>query len=151
MTARFVACSACRRHVKEGDVACPFCGAGAPSVGPLPRLAGVRMTRAAMIAAGTAGTVAAILDCGQSSSGNPSAFYGVPCTGGECIPGDQDAAPPLYDGGSGAVFYGVVCTGDACAVGGGEDSGGVDASAGDASDAATDDAPTMDATDAHED
>jgi len=121
MTARFVACSACRRHVKEGDVACPFCGAGAPSVGPLPRLAGVRMTRAAMIAAGTAGTVAAILDCGQSSSGNPSAFYGVPCTG------------------------------DACAVGGGEDSGGVDASAGDASDAATDDAPTMDATDAHED
>jgi len=144
MTARFIACAACGRHVKEGDVACPFCGAGAPSVEPLPRLAGIRMTRAAMIAAGTAGTVAAILDCGQSQ---PTAFYGVACTGSECIPGDQDAAPPLYDGGSGAVFYGLVCTGDAC-LGSDEDAQSADAGAGDASDAASD--AQTDAADASE-
>ncbi|MGO8994285.1 MAG: hypothetical protein ACLQVI_13230 [Polyangiaceae bacterium] len=134
MTARFVACLACGRHVKEGDVACPFCGADAPSVGPLPRLAGGRMTRAAMIAAGTAGTVAGIFDCGQTSS--PTAFYGVPCTGNECIPSDQDSAPPLVYDGSSAVFYGVACTGDACSPGIDEDSGRADASEGDATDAA---------------
>ena len=142
MTARFVACAACGRHVKEGDVACPFCGAGAPHVGPLPRLTGVRMTRAAMIAAGTAGSVAAILDCGQTSSS--TAFYGVACTGSECIPGSEDAAPVLYDGGSGAVFYGVACTGDACAHLD-ADAGSMDASAGDASDATV---PQKDAGDA---
>jgi hypothetical protein len=131
MTTRFVACVACGRHVKEGEDACPFCGAGAPQVGPLPRLAGVRMTRAAMFAAGTAG-VAALLDCGSTSA---TAFYGVACTGGECIPGDQDAAPVLFDGGSSVNFYGVPCTGDACP---GEDAGSKDASGNgdDASDAA---------------
>jgi hypothetical protein len=83
------------------------------------------MTRAAMIAAGTAGTVAALVDCGQTTApgSSVSAFYGVACTGSECIPGDYDAAPPLYDGGSGAVFYGVVCTGDACLPRGDEDAG----------------------------
>jgi hypothetical protein len=89
MTARFVACVACGRHVKEGDVACPFCGTDAPHVEPLPRQAGVRMTRAAMIAAGTAGALATIIDCGQSQ---PVPFYGVVCTGSECIPGGEDAA-----------------------------------------------------------
>jgi len=116
-------------------------------VGPLPRLAGVRMTRAAMIAAGTAGTVAAILDCGQTT-GQTSVFYGVACTGSECIPGDQDAAPVLYDGGSSAVFYGIACTGDACP-GIDEDAGNGDAGAGDASDAAKD--AQTDAADASED
>jgi hypothetical protein len=144
MSARFVACAACSRHVKEGDAVCPFCGAAAPRVGPLPRLVGVRMTRAAMIAAGTAGTVAAILDCGQTS-GTSTAFYGVACTGSECLPGDQDAAPVLYDGGSSAVFYGVACTGDACP-GIEEDAGG---GATDAAKDATTDAP-MDAEDAGE-
>ena len=139
MTARFVACVACSRHVKEGDIACPFCGANAPRLEPLPRLAVVRMTRAAMIAAGTAGTVAALLDCGPTS-GQTAVFYGVACTGSECIPGERDAAPGPYDSGSGAVFYGVVCTGDACP-GTEVDAGGVDASEGDAADAVTDAPP----------
>jgi hypothetical protein len=78
-----------------------------------------------MIAAGTAGTVAAVLDCGQSSS-STTIFYGVACTGSECVPGGEDAAAALndggssedaaylYDGGSSVNFYGVPCTGDAC-------------------------------------
>jgi hypothetical protein len=89
MTARFVACGGCGRHVKDGDVACPFCGAAGPTLPPLPRLGGARMTRAAMIAAGTAGTMAALIDCGQSTQ--PVAFYGVPCTGDTCGVVEQDA------------------------------------------------------------
>jgi hypothetical protein len=114
MKVRLIACVGCQRHVKEDDAACPFCGAATPVAGPLPPALGVRMTRAMMMAAGTAGTVAAILDCGQTSGGT-AVFYGGACTGGECIPGgDQDAAPFVFDGGSGAVFYGSACTGDAC-------------------------------------
>jgi hypothetical protein len=93
------------------------------------------MTRAAMFAAGAAGTVAAIVDCGQTAAPTASAFYGVACTGSECFPGSQDAAPFPNDGGSVVVFYGVACTGDACLPSPTEDAGGVDAN--DASSAAS--------------
>jgi hypothetical protein len=111
---RFVACASCRRHVKESDAACPFCGAVAPSFAPRPLPSRVRTTRAAMIAAGTAGSVAALLDCGQGAT--VQAFYGVPCTGDECLPNVVDSGP---DSGTdanlgGVVFYGVVCTGSEC-------------------------------------
>jgi hypothetical protein len=137
MKARFLACSGCHRHVKQGDASCPFCGAAAPSAEPLPRPPGVRMTRAAMFAAGAAGTVAAIVDCGQTAGPTASAFYGVACTGSECVPGSQDAAPSPYDGGSVVVFYGIACTGDACVppLPIKEDAGGVDASDASPSDA----------------
>ena len=92
MRARFIACGACARHVRQGDVACPFCGAPAPSAPPVERVLGRGLSRAAMFAAGTAGVVVALADC---SSGNVSTatFYGVAtCGDASCIPTGDDAS-----------------------------------------------------------
>ena len=79
MTTRFIACTDCGRHVRQGDPSCPFCGIAAPLAPPsrgyvlMPG-----MPRAAMLAAGTALPllVSALVDC-SSSSPSAVAFYGV--------------------------------------------------------------------------
>jgi hypothetical protein len=77
MSARFVACPACARHVRAGQCICPFCGAKAPCAKPL-RSVGERLSRAAMHAAGAAGAVFALGDCSNAQS--------QPGYGGSCIP-----------------------------------------------------------------
>lgn len=90
MRARFIACSACGRHVREGDAGCPFCGA-APLLVPAPAPAtNLRLARAAMLAAGAAGGVAILADCGSSPSA--TYFYGVACTNDACASEPYDAA-----------------------------------------------------------
>ena len=57
-------CSACARHVKHDETACPFCGA--PFVAPAPRSARVvgRVTRAAIFSA-------ALVACGKHDEPKP--------------------------------------------------------------------------------
>jgi hypothetical protein len=104
MRVRFIACEGCGRHVRDGDAVCPFCGAVAPVVPPIERVFGRGLSRAAMFAAGTAGVVVAMADCG---SGNvaPAAFYGVgTCTDCDATvvdAGDEDGNTMT------GVFYGV--------------------------------------------
>ncbi len=106
MRVRFIACECCGRHVRQGDGACPFCGATAPEVPPIERVFGRGLSRAAMFAAGTAGVVVAMADC---SNGNvaPSAFYGVGTCTGNC--GGQPIVDAAEEDGNTmtGVFYGV--------------------------------------------
>jgi hypothetical protein len=136
MSARFVACEVCARHVREGDGACPFCGARAPVVAPRRVIRG-RLSRAAMHAAGAAGAVITLSDC---STGSDTAFYGAPCVDGSCnytYDAGQDAAPDVGL----EVFYGGSCVGLDCGVAPAPDAG-PDAEGG--ADATTTDAPAGD-------
>ena len=148
MSARFVACQVCARHVREGDRACPFCGAGAPVVGPRRTIPG-RLSRAAMHAAGAAGAFIPLNDC---SSGGGEAFYGAPCVDGSCNYAYDAGQDGGYDGAV-EVFYGGSCVGEECGVApvpdaGADAQGGEDAPSGDAAgdgplgDGAVGDGPT---------
>ena len=105
MRTRFIACGGCSRHVREGDAACPFCGAPAPAAPPVERVLARGLSRAAMLAAGTAGVVVAMADCGSSGNVGTTAFYGVPPN----LDASMDASDAA-DGNVGVgVFYGVAC------------------------------------------
>ncbi len=77
MNDQFSPCSACARHVKRSDATCPFCGV-ANTAGPLAstakagagseatRTAAMRLSRAALFAAGTVGAAMAVTDCGST-------------------------------------------------------------------------------------
>ncbi len=77
MSVQFSPCSACARHVKRSDAACPFCGeenksrplasTAKASVGSeAPRTAAARLSRAALFA-GTVGAAVATTNCGTST------------------------------------------------------------------------------------
>jgi len=72
MSARFVPCPACSRHVKQGDCLCPFCGAKASCTNERALVGNGRMSRAALLAAGAVGAVLATTDCSSSDTGSPS-------------------------------------------------------------------------------
>ncbi len=88
MSARFVACPACARHVRVGECVCPFCGAKAACAKPLRRMGG-RLTRAAMQAAGAAGTAIVLADCTSGPTIEPA--YGIACTPDVCAPIYEDS------------------------------------------------------------
>jgi len=98
MGARFVACPACARHVREGECVCPFCGAKAPCATPLRRVAG-GISRSAMQAAGAAGFVVGLGDCASSSTPlygiacNDACVYTVPEAGEDAADAGVDAPP----------------------------------------------------------
>jgi hypothetical protein len=110
MAIRFTPCPACARHVREGDATCPFCGATSLAPAELPRALSSRLSRAAFLALGAAGAIAAT-DCASSSAPVP-AYGGLPPVEGGLLPletdaGDAGFAQPLYgavvplpDGGS---------------------------------------------------
>jgi hypothetical protein len=129
--------------VREGDGACPFCGAAAPVSPPVERVFGRGMSRAAMFAAGTAGVVVAMVDCG---SGNVSstAFYGA---AGFVDTGTAPADATEEDGNMMiGVFYGVApCIATPCDAAADTSEAGTTA---DANDAASGDAATEGGTDA---
>ncbi|HEY5242624.1 MAG TPA: hypothetical protein VIJ22_14190 [Polyangiaceae bacterium] len=141
MRTRFIACEVCARHVREGDGACPFCGAKAP-VAPARRSIKARLSRAALHAAGAAGAIASLNDCGGGE--RTEAFYGAPCIevdGGACsvitLDAGSDALDAGYDAGAIGVFYGGSCVGSDCpdaspAPTDGGDASTVDATGGDA-------------------
>jgi hypothetical protein len=110
MAIRFTPCPVCARHVREGDAACPFCSATSLPPAPLSRAPSTRLSRAAFLALGAAGALAAT-DC--SSSPAPSPPYGTPpfadsgLTEGDS--GDAGFAQPLY----GAVVPTDAATDDA--------------------------------------
>ena len=92
-----IACSGCRRHVRAGDGACPFCGAavlGAPAPGrPLARLG-----RAALFAVGATVSVTAA----GCDTFNPAPAYGAP----PIDAGPDDAAVGVDAGEGIAPLYG---------------------------------------------
>jgi hypothetical protein len=89
MSARFWPCPSCSRHVKRGDVTCPFCGASA-SVESIPtRVLAGRLSRAALFAAGAVGAAVATTDCGNTTAIQPP--YGSPC-GGPCTIETEDSS-----------------------------------------------------------
>lgn len=100
MRTRFIECAACGRHVREGDEACPFCGAAAPVPPPPVRALGARVSRAAMLAAGAAGGVIVMADCGNATV---QAFYGVACTGDCGIAAPEDAGKDADGSAEGAA------------------------------------------------
>jgi hypothetical protein len=68
MGAIFVPCPSCARHVRNGDGACPFCGAEVPDAPLAAPTARMRLSRAAIVAAGAAAALGA-LDCGGKDEG----------------------------------------------------------------------------------
>ncbi len=101
MAIRFTPCPACARHVREGDATCPFCGATSLAPPELPRALSTRLSRAAFLALGAAGALAAT-DCSSSSSPTLNPLYGAPpapLEAGSSMEGDSgDAgfAEPIY-------------------------------------------------------
>lgn len=135
MRTRYIACTECGRHVKQAENACPFCGAASPppSTSPIVLAPGTRVARAAMLAAGAAGGILVMADCGNTSG---QAFYGVACTPDAC-PGVimTDAS----DGSRPTAEAGVAdAAGDAADAASETGVAGGDASAPDAGDAAED-------------
>jgi hypothetical protein len=63
MSAQFWPCPGCSRHVKRGEVVCPFCGATASAERSPTRVLADRLSRAALFAAGTMGAAVATTDC----------------------------------------------------------------------------------------
>ncbi len=90
---RLIPCLTCARHVRESDVACPFCGADTAesiaSAAPMPRLEGRPLTRAAILFAATT-SAAAVGACGKSPA-EPDANTVVQPYG---VPVPQDSGPP---------------------------------------------------------
>src|ERR1700729_1598784 len=89
MAIRFTPCPACARHVREGDATCPFCGATSRAPAELPRALSTRLSRAAFLALGAAGGLAAT-DVSSSVTQPP---YGL---------------PPVTDAGFPQPLYGAV-------------------------------------------
>lgn len=111
MRTRFVGCTACGRHVRAGDPRCPFCGVSTPEARPL-RTITERLTRAAMHAAGAAGAVVAIGDCGGETH-QSTAFYGAACIDNDCGVTVVDSGMDANDASTG-VFYGAPCIDGSC-------------------------------------
>jgi hypothetical protein len=112
MSAQFWPCPGCSRHIKRGDVICPFCGAIATVESNPTRTPTGRLSRAALFAARALGTAVAGTNCGgniasdgpseaASDAGDSSAttvpidsssvadvlwaaMYGSPCPMGPC-------------------------------------------------------------------
>jgi hypothetical protein len=111
----FFPCPSCERHVKEGDAACPFCGASVAKAAAPVRVAS-RLSRSALFALSAAGALS-VTDCGGTTSepvygapvpavdaggdapqdGSVQALYGAPAV---------DAAGQLQDA-SGVAIYGA--------------------------------------------
>jgi hypothetical protein len=101
MADQLIPCSACLRHVRRAEVACPFCGAAVSTAPQPPREPFRRLAAAAAVAAG----VAALTGCSDSSSGSGSGtgFYGSP---GVLEDSGEDSGNPSGGDGSAVAFYG---------------------------------------------
>ena len=95
MSSRFTPCPACARHVKDGERACPFCGAEEPCANAPPtRTAAGSLSRSALFALSAIGASVAGTDCSASSI----APYGLPPSVGDATFAED--APVAADGGS---------------------------------------------------
>ena len=108
MNSGFTPCPACARHVKQGDNPCPFCGKDIPFVArPAVRAAVERLSRSALLAAGTAG-LALASDCSSSGSahGTASSSDAAFGTGSDATPGDAAEEVGSSSSGSMVSLYG---------------------------------------------
>jgi hypothetical protein len=95
MSSRFTPCPACARHVKQGERACPFCGAEDPCANAPPTGGfAVALSRSALFALSAIGASVAGTDCSASSI----APYGQPPSVGDATFAED--APVAADGGS---------------------------------------------------
>ena len=102
MSSRFAPCPACARHVKEGDSACPFCGAGVSFVSaPVAPTAAGRLSRSALFSA-SAGR-AALATTGCSSSSSQPAYGGVDAASASSSGGSSDGSSTPPDDGAGGT------------------------------------------------
>ena len=75
MPALLVPCTACARHIRASEDACPFCATGVPDRARLPTEAspsrgrGPRLSRAAIFLAGATAATAAVAGCGKTTAG----------------------------------------------------------------------------------
>ncbi len=114
---KFIPCSACARHVRDGDRTCPFCGVEVSRVdAPRARTVAGHLSRSALLAVSALGAAVAATDCSPSSSIAP---YGTPPTLGDAAdnspPPPEDAASEAapFDGGSLQPMYGLPVLPDA--------------------------------------
>jgi hypothetical protein len=98
----FVLCSACNRHVRDTDTACPFCGAAAFRAAPVAR---IRRSRGSLLAVGV---VASLAGCSDADGRTGEVIEAVPDAGPDActddvedasvLPGpDAEVSIPIYD------------------------------------------------------
>ncbi|MGZ3423578.1 MAG: hypothetical protein ACXWUG_06460 [Polyangiales bacterium] len=125
----FVPCPSCKRHVRSGDEACPFCASSMPGdARAIPALAnGRRLGRSALFAfavgvagcssssdgggtttdSGTADT-GSKADAADEDTGGGMALYGAPADTGTPDTGSKtDAGDDVNDTGGAAPAYGL--------------------------------------------
>jgi hypothetical protein len=125
MSSRFAPCPACARHVKEGDSACPFCGAGVSFVSaPVAPTAAGRLSRSALFAASAVSAALAATGCSSSSVSPAYGGPGVPVDaasasssggssdGSSTPPDDGSGGTPPNEAGSVQPLYGAVAPTD---------------------------------------
>ena len=107
----FVPCPSCRRHVRAGDGACPFCAAALPSDPQVVPAATTRLGRGALFAfavgvaaCSSSGDDGAPADTGVSDTGNPAPAYGAPVDA-SVTEGGVDGGPK--DTGGMSAAYGL--------------------------------------------
>jgi hypothetical protein len=122
MSSKFTPCGTCARHVKQGDAACPFCGAATRKAAPPAALSAAgRLSRSALFAAGAVGAALATTDC---TSASPQPAYGGVVTpasdaasgsssggvtdGSSTTPVDSGGGGTPSEGGSVQPLYGAV-------------------------------------------
>lgn len=93
-----VACAGCGRHVRSGELACPFCAAPLSAVAPPPRRAHRPLTRLALVA----GVALAAPACGPTSSTPDDSIHEQESYGDEA-PAEEapDDDPVVQDEGAG--------------------------------------------------
>jgi hypothetical protein len=97
-----VPCPNCRRHIRCDEAACPFCGAkpAARCTASAFRPIG-RMSRAALVAAGTAGSLLGALECGgqvNEPTDSGAVSSGSSSGSSSSSPSDADREEGMSDG-----------------------------------------------------
>jgi hypothetical protein len=124
MATRFTPCPACKRHVRDGDVACPFCGAPPSPAPSLSRSPSARLSRAAFLALGAAGALGgtacsstseppAPVEAGprETDANEPDASIAQPIYGAMVPPldaGEPGDGEPQREGGFAEPLYGAI-------------------------------------------
>jgi hypothetical protein len=93
MSQRLHPCPTCARHLRAGEIACPFCGAAIAAVPLAARRApkGGAVTRAALLFAGAT----AVAACGSTTTGESIPDAGGPTTDGTTGGGTSGSPEPV--------------------------------------------------------
>jgi len=105
MNVQFTPCAACSRHVRRGDLVCPFCGGANASAESAPtRTIAGRLSRAALFAAGAMGVAVATTECSSAPQPAYGGSFGQPApTDATVSEGASSVADGSTDSGDGTV------------------------------------------------